>query len=234
MLAPKYSDELYFSGNKIEQVQIQKDLGKIVSDDLKWIYHIKTATKKALGVFFMLKRSSPKLNPSTKLNLYKSMVLPILIYGSSCWFANVESCKLLENVQKRCLKWISYSNNSNYKELLQKNGILPLSLYMQLLDILLLSKVFEGYFDFDPTAFVTVRRPTRELRTSDQILFEHGKRNLHICEQSFFTRTTNLVNRLPQHIRFGEITGLKQRLLSYLWDHFQTEYNEIVSSTWRI
>ena len=66
----------------------------------------------------MLKRSSPRLTPSVKLNLYKSMVLPVLLYGSVCWFANLKNTKVLENVQKKSLEWINNTSNNNYKELL--------------------------------------------------------------------------------------------------------------------
>ena len=50
-----------FSGTLIEKVHIQKDLGIYVTRDLKWDIHIKKSASKALGVLFMLKRSSPHL-----------------------------------------------------------------------------------------------------------------------------------------------------------------------------
>ena len=121
-----------FSGTWIEKVHVQKDLGVYVTSDLKWDIHIKKSANKALGVLFMLKRSSHHLTPSIKLNLYKSMVLPVLLYGSVCWFANVTNTKVLESVQKKSLKWINSTSNNNYRELLFCSRILPLSLYLQL------------------------------------------------------------------------------------------------------
>ena len=82
-----------FSGTLIEKVHIQKDLGVYVTTDLKWDIHKKKSASKALGVLFMLKRRSPRLTPTVKLKLYKSMVLPVLLYGSVCWFANVTNTK---------------------------------------------------------------------------------------------------------------------------------------------
>ena len=169
-----------FSGDEIRQFTTQKDLGIYVSDDMKWSHQIKTATKKALGVFFMLKRSSPEHSAPTKLKFYKSMVLSVLIYGKTCWFANVENTKNLKRIQKKCLKWINCTSNINYKELLQQSRILPLSLYLQLQDLLMLSKMLSGYFDFDPSTFIHPREPPRTLRTSGDIQFEHGKRKLQL------------------------------------------------------
>ena len=97
--------EFYLSGNEIHKVATQKGLGIHMSDDMQWNHHIKSTTIQALGVFFMLKRSSPNLSPPTKLKLYKSMVLPVLICGSTCWFPNVENTKNLEGIQKEFLKW---------------------------------------------------------------------------------------------------------------------------------
>ena len=134
----------FFSGNEIQKHIVQKDLGLLISRDLKWADHIRAACNKAIGVLCLLKRSSPLLTMSVKLNLFKSMIIPVLIYGSSCWYANIDNLKSLENVQKRALKWVCSDRNSTYKELLLKAGKLPLSLYMQLQDLLTLSKCMTG------------------------------------------------------------------------------------------
>ena len=117
--------EFSFPGTLMEKVHIQKDLGVYVTRDLKWDIHIKKSANKALGVLFTLKRSSPHLTSSVKLNLYKSMVLPVLLYGSVCWFANVTNIKVLESVQKKSLKWIKNTSNNNYKEQLYYSRIVP-------------------------------------------------------------------------------------------------------------
>ena len=49
----------------------------------------------------MLRRSLPRLIQSVKLNLYKSMVFPVLLYGSVCWFAKVTHTKVLDRVKKK-------------------------------------------------------------------------------------------------------------------------------------
>ena len=81
--------------------------------------------------------------------------------------------------------------------------------------------MLSGYFDFDPSTFIHPREPPRTLRTSSDIQSEHGKK-LQLCEQSFFYRTTALVNRLPKDVHFDEPFGLKQRLLEHLWIHFDS------------
>ena len=221
-----------FSVTLIERVHIKKYLGVYVKRDLKWDIDIKKSASKALGALFMLKRSSPRPTPSVKLklNLYKSMVLPVLLYGSVCWFANVTNTKVLKSVQKKSLKWINNTSNNNYKELLYFCRILPLSFYLQLQDLLFLSKSLSGQFNFNIDQFVCMRNTTRSLRSDNDLKFQP---RLEICHQSFYYRTCALVNRLPQSLQFGNAAGLKNRLLNFLWHQFETSYNELVIDTWK-
>ena len=76
--------DIYSSADENRQVTTQKDLGIYISDDMKCNHQIETATKKAIMVIFMLKRTSVKLCAPTKLKSYQSMVLPVLNYGSTC------------------------------------------------------------------------------------------------------------------------------------------------------
>ena len=153
---------------------------------------------------------------SVKLNLFKSMIIPVLIYGSSCWYANIDNLKSLEKVQKRALKWVCSDRNSTYKELLLIAGILPLWLYMQLQDLVTLSKCMTGYFDIDFNPYLCLRNCTRDIRSSHDVRFDHCKPRKSQSEQSFF-RTGALIDRLPATIDINNPTGLKQRLLRVLW-----------------
>ena len=83
MSIPLQDKVLYFSGQPIKKKSLQKDLVVVVSDDLNWYEHNKKAATKARNVLWMVKRSSPMLYSSAKLNIYKSMIVPILIYGSN-------------------------------------------------------------------------------------------------------------------------------------------------------
>ena len=137
----------------------------------------------------MLKKNSPKLSLATKLNLYKTMVEPTLNCGSVCLFNNVTNTKYLENVQKRCTKWIRNDWKSNYKQLLLECRILPLSLYLQLQDIFFLTKCMNGGFDYNFQQYLRFKDHPRLLRSDNCLTFEHRKPLSVICKQSFFTQT---------------------------------------------
>ena len=229
---PPQDNRLYFSNRPIEKKSLQKDLGVAISDDLKWNEHTKKAATKARNVLWMVKRSSPMLPTAAKLNIYKSMIIRTLIYGSNTWNPNIQCCKTLEKIQKESLKWVN--GDRNYPESLKKCKILPLTLYLQLQDLLTMSKCLNGHYDYNFNDFICLRDSDRSLRSNDYLRFDNKRPNKKVCRDSFFYRTGALVNRLPKTVNFKNPEGLKRRLLGYFWWYFNNKYNEIVSNTWRI
>ena len=121
----KNVNDLYFKGFKIKEIDVQKDLGLTTSSYLNWNIHKDVVYKKANRVFFMIKRNTDDLSRTAKLNLYKSMVVPVLTYASPCYglskFVTIE----LETFQKRVVKWI-FLGTLAYKEKIAQLQILPL------------------------------------------------------------------------------------------------------------
>ena len=95
-----------FNNEQIAHVDCQKDLGLIVSNDLTWSQHMEKACVKANRVFFMIKRNTSNLHWKAKLNLYKSMVIPVIMYASSCIGLNKYVMTQYEIIQKRAVNWI--------------------------------------------------------------------------------------------------------------------------------
>ena len=53
-----------------------------------------------MKVLLMIKRNISELSSAAKLNLYKSMIVPIEIYGSPCYGMNKYVLTELEHAQK--------------------------------------------------------------------------------------------------------------------------------------
>ena len=62
-----------------------KDLGIIVSDDLKWHQQVTSATKKANSQIHIIRRTFKSRNPKFLANMYKLRVRPHLEYCSEVW-----------------------------------------------------------------------------------------------------------------------------------------------------
>ena len=84
------SSDFYFDSILIKKISEEKDLGIIVKSDRGWKSDIKLRRGKTLNTLCMLKRNPLPLNTNTKLNLFKSVVIPVLLYGSACYQLNVE------------------------------------------------------------------------------------------------------------------------------------------------
>ena len=174
------------SNEALTVVTQQKYLGIIMEDSLKWSSH------KAMTVLMMLKRNSRSTAIECRKNLYKTMVLT---YGSPCWSPNVDSLKRLEKVQKYATTWMVGSND--YKANLLETNLLPISLYLQLTDLLVLSRFIQAYYDFENRNFVEFHSPNRQTRYSQYTHFVVPLITKSLCESNFWVCCPKLVNRLP-------------------------------------
>ena len=142
-----------------------EDLGLHVTADLKWNVHIQETTCKAFSALCFLKRNTVEgLSTSTKLKLVKSMVLPILLYGSTVWYASKTNLRKLEQTQWKAVKLVLEYGEPNYTVALKRLNLLPLSLYLDLNDVQLLYNIISNKIDFgnhswnhhrDETSFLT-------------------------------------------------------------------------------
>ena len=179
---------LYFENNQITMTENQKDLSLLVDSGLRWKTHIEKACSKANAVFFQIKRNVSNLSMKTKLELYKSMIVPTLIYASSCIGLSKYVSSCLEKTQKRMVKWITASN-WDYENSLTTLGILPLTMYIQINDILLLSKIIQGGYDVNQ-----LKVPDLSYSVRGEIMFQISRPKKAVVQQSFVYRTTRIVN----------------------------------------
>ena len=77
----------------------------------------------------MIKRNTNNLSRTAKLNLYKSMVIPVLTYASPCYGSSKYVTNELETIQKRVVKWI-FPGTLAYKEIIAQLQSLPLPMYI--------------------------------------------------------------------------------------------------------
>ena len=75
--------------------------------------------------------------------------------------------------------------NESHKDLVLATDILPISLQLQLQDLLLLDKCINSAYDFDGSDYVNLKDPGRDLRSDNDIVFKHKKPRLFKCGQNF-------------------------------------------------
>ena len=104
---------------KLECVSDEKDLGVIISEDLKWDKQCSEAVMKAnrmLGVG-MIKCNLVDRSKEMIITLYKSLVRPHIEYCSQVWSPYYKKdIKLIEGVQRRPTKLITGIQGLNYND----------------------------------------------------------------------------------------------------------------------
>ena len=102
-------------GTVLENVYSIKYLGVTITSDLKWNSHIRNVCSKANRTLGFLRRNLFSCPQDVKEAAYKSMVRPILEYGSTVWDPHCNGLNdELENVQKRTARFVTrtYSNET--------------------------------------------------------------------------------------------------------------------------
>ena len=111
-------------GPVIETVEQEKDLGVIISNDLKTDKMVGKQTQKAhlkLSQF----NTSFTYRGNTWMKLYKTYVKPSMMYASEAWRPNTkEGIEKLESVQRRALKMLGKLKDRNsYREACREAGM---------------------------------------------------------------------------------------------------------------
>ena len=132
---------------EIEPTNLQRDLGLWITSNLTWNDNCTTRTKKGLSALFQLKRNlSTNSTRNSKLNSYVGYVVPVLTYCSQAWQPNKSNLAKFERVQEIATKWI-LNASFEYKDRLLQLKLLPLSLYVEMHNLLLLISLDRNEYD---------------------------------------------------------------------------------------
>ena len=118
-------------GTPIEDVQEFVYLGSKVTTDGDCNLDVNTRVSKANQAFAILKPiwRTTSLSIHTKIKIYKSNVLSVLLYGSECWKTTAAIERKLEVFQNKCLRRILkifWPNTISNAELHTRTGVKPI------------------------------------------------------------------------------------------------------------
>ena len=105
----------YINGSVITPTESVKDLGIIVDPSLKFHIHTSTVTARANQMLALIKKSFEYLSTNMLLQLYKSLVCPILEYGNIVWGPMfVLDQQSVEKIQRRATKLVREIKDLSY------------------------------------------------------------------------------------------------------------------------
>ncbi|XP_054283676.1 uncharacterized protein LOC129000724 [Macrosteles quadrilineatus] len=142
------------NGSTLKRVDRVRDLGVTMTPSLNPHEHIAHITTKASSLLGFIFRSTRNFNsPFTLITLYKSLVRPLLEYGSIIWSPFQKNhVSQLESIQTRFIRMLGPRLGFTYRttpvdDVEKSFDLLPLSLRRHHADIFMLYKLVNGFVD---------------------------------------------------------------------------------------
>ena len=209
---PQYD---YFIGNeRIETTLVEKDLGVQISKSLKPEEHIAFIVKKANNLLGCIKRTYSDKSLSNMVNLYITLVRPLLEYCQQVWSPHlVKDVKKVEDVQRRFTRMINGMKGLSYERRLQRCNLIPLERRRERADLIETFKIMNGYVNVDPEKFFTVSKDSRTRGHPMKLQKRHCR--LELRRNFYSQRVINPWNKLSKKmIAATSVTQFKTRIHS--------------------
>lgn len=218
------------AGHVLQASEQAKDLGIYIDSKLSWTKHIDSRLTKANKAFYCVRRNiSHKVPIPIKLKVFKSIIVPILTYGLFCTNPSRGDLKRLEHFQKRVLNWILPYNMNEYADKLRNLNILPLTMFNQLNDLLLLSSL-----ENSGNQISNLKSGSGSNQRRVQGVFEQSPARTEKMRGEFIFRVCRIANRIHPNVNFENKIGLKDRIIKQMWATFNEKYSETNICTWQI
>ena len=206
--------EYTMEGNKLEAVEVEKDVGVLVHQSLKPSMQCARAASRANAILGQLSRAITYRDKATFLKLYKVYVRPHLEYAVVCWSPWTEGDKeVLEKVQRRAIGMVTNWRERNYEGRLREAGMMSLVDRRLRGDMIATYKVMSGKDKVDPGVLFTLpgkERLTRHTAGVHPIRSQVEKPKLDIRRNTFSQRVVTPWNSLPDRVKaVGSVDGFK-------------------------
>ena len=121
----KTQEKVAIDGQDIDEVEEFNYLGAIICKEGGGMKDLKNRLSKARGTFARLKRiwNSKSITKRTKLRLFKTLVVPVLLYGCETWKMNMGDDQRIDVFHNKCLRRIlkiNWQDHVTTRELLEK------------------------------------------------------------------------------------------------------------------
>ena len=198
------------NGSMIETVEMEKDIGFWITDDLSTSTHVSKARCKALAEIARIRRNFTYIDRRAFCVLYNQRIRPHLDYGmSACPPGSSADSKLLEAVQSKATALVYGLKKMNSEERRKNLKLMTLEQRRDRGDLIEVFKMLKGLTKINPNHFWEVR----DARGGPRLVKEmavNGKKPRH----SFFSyRVIQKWNLLPADLKMApSLDSFKNRL----------------------
>ena len=153
-----------------------------------------------------------------------------MTYCSQAWQPNKSNLAKFEKVQEIATKWI-LNASFEYKDRLLQLKLLPLSLYVEMHNLLLLISLDRNEYDVVVDLPRVTEDKTRQHTRGELTI---GTNRLYKTDENFFHRTKLLYNIIIRvYTSYGKYLN-KDTISKIYWDYFLRKYDKRDKCTWRI
>ena len=192
-------------GPIIKEVEQEKDLGVLISSDMK---PDKMVTKQAQKAHFKLSQFNSTLSyrGKTWIKMYTTYVKPSMLYACEAWRpSSQEGIEKLEAVQKRAIRMAGGLGAGNYKEACRTAGLNTIQEDLDEADMVRAYRIMNGNDKLDKETFWKMeearpgigRRRFKVKEVKRTIAFQRKA----IRKRSFASRVQDPWNQLPDSVK---------------------------------
>ena len=200
------------NGQLLEKVTEEKDLGVMISNDLKVAAQCSQACNKANRMLGLMRRTISSRDPKILTKLYKSLVRPHLEYCVAAWSPHYKKDKeKIERVQHRFTRLFKPLRNLGYNTRLQKLGLWTLEERRNRADLIEVYKMCQGISLIPLDTFFERELDTRTRGHLWKLKKRHSRTDLR--RHFFSNRVINRWNQLTlEAVMANSINSFKNQL----------------------
>ena len=207
----------------LDESEHEKDLGVFIDNKLNFKEHVHRTTSRANRIMGVIRRTFDYLTEETFVQLFKSLVRPILEYGNSAWQpCSKNLCQEIEDVQRRSTKLIASLKNLSYPQRLAKLKLPSLEHRRKRGDLIEMYKYIHGkYICENPVFQINQDKRTR----GHSLRIDKGHHRLNLRGNYFTVRAITSWNDLPEEVVTAPSVNAFKSQLDNFWKGLKTIYD---------
>ena len=201
----------------IESVDSEKDLGVTFDTKLNFDVHITNIVNKAQRNLGIIHRSFEYMDKPMLLTLYKSIVRPVLEYGSCVWSPHLsKDIKRIEGIQRRATKLIPDLEELPYIDRMKSLGLPTLEYRRDRADMI---QIYKSIHNLDELKWDNMFSLSTGGLRGHNLKFIKMKSHNNIRFNTFSQRSVNLWNKLTcETVNASSINVFKSLLNKEDWN----------------
>lgn len=215
----KYQLRMENQTKPLDITEEEKDLGVIITPDLKFSQHVARIAKKANSMIGLVRRSFRFMDSKMFVLLYKAMIRSHLEYCHAVWNPiNKTDADLLEKTQRRATKIVPELRDLPYQERLKILKLPTLNYRRKRGDMIMCYKLLYGLVD-SPGNLLKLAGPSQMALRGNSKKLEKSRKNTSLRQHNFTQRVVNDWNSLPEKVVTASSINTFKNALDLHWKH---------------